>query len=103
MSRGRCRELLLLRWMKPGQRGRVYSFAESNEPVIRRLVVLGFLPGEDFVLERNRPDYLIRFGYTRIAINRGVAGKILVRILAGKMGKPGGRDQFVAKKNSTVP
>lgn len=87
MKRKPIREPVLLHRMKPGQRGEVVSFSEPGDPAIRRLVVLGFLPGEIFILEQSRPDYLIRFGYTRIAVNKRVAGMILVNKLAGTMVK----------------
>lgn len=85
MIRKPVRKLTLLHRMKPGQKGEVASFSEPGDPAIRRLMVLGFLPGEIFILERSRPDYLIRFGYTRIAINKRVAGMILVNKLTGTM------------------
>jgi Fe2+ transport system protein FeoA len=64
--------------MKPGQKGLVASFLRPGQPFMQRLAVIGFLPGEVFTVERCHPDYLIRFGYTRLAINRRVAQSILV-------------------------
>lgn len=72
---------LQLAMMKPNQTGSVSAFLHPEEPAARRLAVLGFLPGEIFVLERIRPEFLIRYGYTRIAINRRLASKIIVNIL----------------------
>lgn len=85
MIRRTARELILLHHMRPGQSGEVASFLEPGQPVVRRLVVLGFLPGEKFILERCQPDYLIRFGWTRVAINRRVARGILVQKLPRTM------------------
>ncbi|MFY9412810.1 MAG: FeoA family protein [Dethiobacteria bacterium] len=85
MIRKPVRELILRHRMKPGQKGVVVSFSEPGDSAIRRLMVLGFLPGEIFVLERSRPDYLIRFGYTRLAINKRVASMILVNKMTGTM------------------
>ncbi len=81
----RKRDLILLSHMKPGRGGEVVSFIEPDEPAVHRLIVLGFLPGERFILERRQPDYLIRFGWTRVAINKRVAGGILIQILPGTM------------------
>lgn len=81
--RRRSREKVLLSMMKPGEKGEVASFLHAGEPVMRRLAVLGFLPGEIFTLERRRPDYLIRFGYTRLAMNGRVAAKIMAYKIAG--------------------
>jgi len=64
--------------LKPGDQGEVISFLNPADPAIHRLVSLGFLPGEKFILERRRPGYLIRFGYTRLAMDRRLAMAILV-------------------------
>ena len=69
---------ILLAAMKPGDRGEVLSFLHPEQPAMRRLASLGFLPGEKFTLERRSPDYVIRFEYTRLAINRKLAREILV-------------------------
>jgi Fe2+ transport system protein FeoA len=87
MSPERVGEKILLTRMKAGQAGRVVSFMHPDWPAMRRLAVLGFLPGEEFLLERCRPDYLIRFGYTRLAMNRRVAREILVHKMALPYGK----------------
>jgi Fe2+ transport system protein FeoA len=71
-------EKLLLDALKPGDQGEVVSFLHPEYPAMRRLAALGFLPGEKFILERCRPDYLIRFGYTRLAMNKRLAREILV-------------------------
>jgi Fe2+ transport system protein FeoA len=68
----------LLAVMRPGEQGEVISFLHPEYPAMRRLASLGFLPGEKFILERCSPDYLIRYGYTRLAMNRRLAREILV-------------------------
>lgn len=68
----------LLATMSPGDRGEVISFFHSGSTAVRRLASIGFLPGEKFILERCWPDYLIRFGYTRLAMNRTLAREIMV-------------------------
>lgn len=80
-------ERVLLSSLKPGQSGRVVSYLHPEQPAMRRLAVLGFLPGEFFTLELCRPDYLIRFGYTRVAINKKIARNILVYKMALPFGK----------------
>ena len=77
----RVQGLLLLSHMRRGQTGRVFSYLEPRQPVMRRLLTLGLTPGEKFMLERSQPDYLIRFGWTRIAINERVAREILIQKL----------------------
>ncbi len=77
----RSAEKMLLAAMKPGQIGEVISFLHPETPAVHRLAALGFLPGEKFIVERCRPDYLIRFGYTRLAINRKLAREILVYLV----------------------
>lgn len=74
----KANEKVLLAVMKPGDQGEVLSFLHPEYPAMRRLAALGFLPGEKFILERCCPDYLIRFGYTRLAMNRILAREILV-------------------------
>lgn len=76
--RTKANEKVLLAVMKPGDQGEVLSFLHPEYPAMRRLAALGFLPGERFILERCRPGYLIRFGYTRLAMNRVLAREILV-------------------------
>ncbi|MEW5784326.1 MAG: FeoA family protein [Bacillota bacterium] len=72
------RAKILLAVMKPGDKGRVAAYLHPEQSATRRLAALGFLPGEMFLLERRRPDFLIRFGYTRVAINRTLARQIMV-------------------------
>ncbi|HOL18357.1 MAG TPA: FeoA family protein [Bacillota bacterium] len=88
--KGRPAEKMLLAAMKPGQLGEVISFLHPETPAIQRLAALGFLPGEKFKLERCRPDYLIRFGYTRLAINRRLAREVLVYMM--KVSSASGRE-----------
>lgn len=78
---------VLLSEMRPGERGRVAALLRSRNPAARRLMVLGFLPGEIFILERNSPEFLIRYGFTCLAMNRRAARGILVEILAGSPGQ----------------
>ncbi len=77
MKRREQRKSLLTR-LKPGDTAVVSSFLRPEQNSFRRLAALGFLPGENFILERNFPCYLIRYGYTRLAINRKTARGIMV-------------------------
>lgn len=72
------REKVMLDRMLPGQKGQVVSFLYPEHPAMKRLAVLGFIPGEIFTLERRRPEYLIRYGYTILAINKRIARWIMV-------------------------
>lgn len=77
----------LLTGLKPGEQGKVEALLFPERPVTRRLISLGLLPGEIIVLEQDYPEYLIRFGFTRVALNRKVARMIVVHKLASFPGK----------------
>ncbi len=77
---------VLLSEMCPGERGRVAALLRPREAIARRLMVFGFLPGELFTLERCAPEFLVRYGFTRLAMNRRAARGILVEIVPGSPG-----------------
>ncbi len=77
----------LLTGLKPGEQGRIEALLFSGRPVTRRLISLGLLPGEIITLEQTYPEYLIRFGFTRLALNRKAARLIVVRKIASLTGK----------------
>ena len=72
----------LLSDLKPGERCRVNALLFTWRPVMRRLMSIGLLPGEELIVERISPEYLIRFGFTRLAINRTIAREIVVDKMA---------------------
>ncbi|HOB87146.1 MAG TPA: FeoA family protein [Bacillota bacterium] len=77
------REAVPLKDLEPGAKGMVADLVFAEPQILRRLTTLGLIPGELVVVEQCRPDYLIRFGYTRLAINRRVAEGIKVYKMAG--------------------
>lgn len=64
--------------LKAGERGRINALLFAWRPVMRRLISIGLLPGEELIVERSSPEYLIRFGFTLLAINRTLARDIIV-------------------------
>lgn len=64
--------------LKPGERGQVAAYLDPQNLTARRLALLGLVPGEFFSVERSLPEILIRFGYTRVAINRKLARQIMI-------------------------
>ena len=58
----------------------------ANDAIARRLKELGFVPGEDVRLVARGPiggePLLVQVGFTRFALRRAEAGRIVVRPLA---------------------
>lgn len=77
---------ILLSQMQPGERGRIVALEYPADEPPERLLVLGLLPGEELVLEQRFPGFLIRFGCTRLAVNRKVADMIRVSKMTGRFG-----------------
>jgi len=69
---------VLLSRLKPGERGQVAVYLDPQNLGARRLALLGLVPGEFFSVERTLPEIIIRFGYTRVAINRKLAQQIMI-------------------------
>lgn len=68
--------------LMPGQRGTVLSLDAAQPSDARKLMALGVLPGAEITLERRRPAFVLRTGYTELAMDDTLARAVVVRVTA---------------------
>jgi len=56
----------------------VCSIAEVSDSARQRLMALGIVPGERITVEQCYPAFVVRVGWTRVALDKETAAKILV-------------------------
>lgn len=69
-----------LELLNPGERGIVTNFKSKDESIINKLIAMGIIPGICITLEQRFPSFVIKAGQTRLAIDRGIARAIYVRL-----------------------
>ncbi len=69
-----------LELLSPGERGVVTKFKSKDETIINKLVAMGIIPGVFITLEQRFPSFVIKAGQTRLAIDKGLAREIYVRL-----------------------
>lgn len=69
-----------LELLNPGERGVVTKFKSKDEAIINKLIAMGIIPGVFIILEQRFPSFVIRAGQTRLAIDKGIAREIYVRL-----------------------
>jgi ferrous iron transport protein A len=69
-----------LELLNPGERGIVTNFKSKDESIINKLIAMGIIPGTCITLEQRFPSFVIKAGQTRLAIDRGIARAIYVRL-----------------------
>ncbi len=57
----------------------VTSVEPASASARQRLLALGIVPGEKVVVEQRSPAIVVRVGWTRVALDRETAEKVLVR------------------------
>ncbi len=68
--------------MNPGQRGRVVGFTEDN-PITRRLLELGLVPGRAVTYLRNAPlqdPMEVQIGVNRLSLRHSEAALVTVEL-----------------------
>jgi ferrous iron transport protein A len=69
-----------LELMKPGERGIVTSCKTPDETTLKKLISMGITPGVTITLEQCFPSFVIKTGYTRLALDKQIASAIHVRL-----------------------
>lgn len=64
--------------LEVGQTAVVESLEGASSTTQRRLFSLGFVPGEQLCLEQRTPAYVVRLGWTRVALDRETAERVSV-------------------------
>lgn len=64
--------------MKVGQKGIIAMLNMDNPQVVRKLMALGIMIGSDIELIQSFPSYVIKVGYTQIAIDKSIASQIFM-------------------------
>lgn len=62
-----------------GERGVVACLEDPAHPRCRKLVGLGLLPGVPVEVLQRRPVYVLRLGYTELALDGELAARVRVR------------------------
>lgn len=63
---------------KVGQKVRVSHLMPVNEKQLRKLTVFGILPGVEVEILQRYPIYVLRIGYTEVALDYEIGKSILV-------------------------
>jgi len=66
--------------MKPGQQGQIIRLCYIDTGFLHKLMALGVVPGERVVLLQTFPTFVVRIGYTQIAMDRLLAESVEVDI-----------------------
>jgi ferrous iron transport protein A len=69
-----------LELLSSGERGVVTKFKSNDETIIKKLMAMGVTPGISITLEQKFPSFVIKAGHTRLALDRGIARAIYVRL-----------------------
>jgi Fe2+ transport system protein FeoA len=64
--------------LHPGQVGRVVTLQSSTRQ--EQLNVFGLIPGAQVTLQQKHPAYVIRVGFTELAIDREIADRVVVEV-----------------------
>ncbi|MDI3509085.1 MAG: ferrous iron transport protein [Clostridiales bacterium] len=64
--------------MKTGQKATIMALDMNNQDTVRKLMALGIVVGSDVELMQRFPSYVIKVGYTQIAIDKDIASSIFV-------------------------
>jgi Fe2+ transport system protein FeoA len=65
--------------LRKGMRGQIARIDQTNKTRLRKLLVMGLLPGVHVELLQRFPSYLVKAGHTQIAIDNEMARGIYVR------------------------
>lgn len=69
-----------LELLNTGEQGVVTKFKIKDKTTINKLIAMGLTPGVSIILEQRFPSFVIKAGNTRLAIDKGIARTIYVRI-----------------------
>lgn len=69
-----------LELLNPGERGVITKFKTKDDTIIKKLMAMGVTPGISITVEQRFPSFVIKTGHNRLAIDKGIARSIYVRI-----------------------
>jgi len=64
--------------LRVGLSGRIVRLETHDETLLRKLTALGLAPGEELTLLQKIPSYIIKVGYTEVALDRETAVSIIL-------------------------
>ncbi|UCG51148.1 MAG: metal-dependent transcriptional regulator [Candidatus Latescibacterota bacterium] len=73
--------------LRPGEEGTIAYISSRYHARLKRLASLGVMPGQNVVVKQVRPSFVVAYGETELAIEKGVADEIYLRI-PNNMHKP---------------
>jgi DtxR family Mn-dependent transcriptional regulator/ferrous iron transport protein A len=66
--------------LKAGQAGRVAALSTADRGKMQKYLAMGVLPGASIKLLRQFPCFVFQVGHTQVAVDREMAGGILVKV-----------------------
>ncbi|MDR1702072.1 MAG: ferrous iron transport protein A [Sporomusaceae bacterium] len=64
--------------LRPGEAGRIIKLMPGRSDDWRKLLALGLFPGVVVEVEQVFPAYVLRVGFTELALDKETAGRIIV-------------------------
>jgi ferrous iron transport protein A len=65
--------------VRAGQKVHVVHLQAAEETVLRKLTAFGIMPGVEIEVLQTYPTYVLRVGYTEIAVDCEIANHIMVK------------------------
>lgn len=72
--------ILPLTGLKNGQKGNIVSIHTQNQEKLKKLMVMGILPGIKIGLIQKFPSYVFQIGQSQFAVDKELAECIFVRV-----------------------
>ena len=73
-------EPVCLSKLKQGQSGTVAELDTSDKNILKKLMVMGVMPGMPLKVIQTFPSYVFEVGYTQVAVDKDIASAILVNV-----------------------
>jgi Fe2+ transport system protein FeoA len=74
------RKRIPLEFCRVGDRGKIAELATFDRRMLGKLMSLGIVPGTTVQLLRKKPGIIVQAGYTKVALDRRLAGLIVLEI-----------------------
>jgi len=65
--------------LRPGEEGVIAYIHSGDSEKLKKLMAMGILPGEEVDLERRFPSFVFNVGFSRYAVDEGMASAIFIR------------------------
>jgi DtxR family Mn-dependent transcriptional regulator len=66
--------------LRPGEEGTIAYISSRYHARLKRLASLGVMPGQVVMVKQVRPSFVVAYGETELALEKGVADEIYLRI-----------------------